>query len=148
VRHPREKAPSTALSHEVASIISRGRGYRHRTLAGRIVPVVNGVGVVGHGGHFARLDPGQRRGYIFAMPRRTSKKDSPAKLAGRMKRRWRVVLPRSKGEILGTSKPPMWRRPKQPQRSSLAWTKSSATGSWCRSLADDGGAGTGPSPYL
>ena len=35
-------------------------------------------------------------------PRRSSKKDSPKKLAGRMKRRWRVVLPRSKGEILGT----------------------------------------------
>ena len=35
-------------------------------------------------------------------PRRTSKKDSPAKLAGRMKRRWRVVLLRAKGEILGT----------------------------------------------
>jgi hypothetical protein len=35
-------------------------------------------------------------------PRRSSKKDSPAKLAGRMKRRWRVVLLRAKGEILGT----------------------------------------------
>jgi hypothetical protein len=34
-------------------------------------------------------------------PRRSSKKDSPAKLAGRMKRRWRVVLLRNKGEILG-----------------------------------------------
>ena len=34
-------------------------------------------------------------------PRRSSKKDSPAKLAGRMKRRWRVVLLRHKGEILG-----------------------------------------------
>ena len=34
-------------------------------------------------------------------PRRSSKKDSPKKLAGRMKRRWRVVLLRSKGEILG-----------------------------------------------
>ena len=33
--------------------------------------------------------------------RRPSKKDSPAKLAGRMKRRWRVVLLRNKGEILG-----------------------------------------------
>jgi hypothetical protein len=32
-------------------------------------------------------------------PRRPSKKDSPAKLAGRMKRRWRVVLLRAKGEI-------------------------------------------------
>jgi hypothetical protein len=33
--------------------------------------------------------------------RRTSKKDSPEKLASRMKRRWRVVLLRNKGEILG-----------------------------------------------
>ena len=32
--------------------------------------------------------------------RRSSKKDNPAKLAGRMKRRWRVVLLRNKGEIL------------------------------------------------
>jgi hypothetical protein len=40
------------------------------------------------------------------MPRRTSKKDSPAKLAGRMKRRWRVVLLRHKGEILGTVEAP------------------------------------------
>ena len=37
-----------------------------------------------------------------AMPsRRTSQKDSPAKLANRMKRRWRVVLMRSRGELLG-----------------------------------------------
>jgi hypothetical protein len=34
-------------------------------------------------------------------PRRLSKKDSPAKLAGRMKRRWRVVLLRNRGDILG-----------------------------------------------
>jgi hypothetical protein len=33
------------------------------------------------------------------MPR---KKDTPAKLARRMKRRWRVVLLRANGEILGT----------------------------------------------
>ena len=38
--------------------------------------------------------------------RRSSKKDSPAKLAGRMKRRWRVVLLRSKGEILGPVEAP------------------------------------------
>ena len=51
--------------------------------------------------------PGQGRGYIFAMPpRRPSKKDSPVKLAGRMKRRWRVVLLRAKGEILGTVEAP------------------------------------------
>ena len=30
----------------------------------------------------------------------------PAKLAGRMKRRWRVVLVRAKGEILGTVEAP------------------------------------------
>jgi hypothetical protein len=53
------------------------------------------------------LDRGQGRGYIFAMPpRRSSKKDSPAKLASRMKRRWRVVLLRAKGEILGTVEAP------------------------------------------
>jgi hypothetical protein len=40
------------------------------------------------------------------MPSRRSKKDSPAKLAGRMKRRWRVVLLRSKGEILGEVEAP------------------------------------------
>jgi hypothetical protein len=34
--------------------------------------------------------------------RRTSPKDTPAKLAKRMGRRWRVVLLRNKGEILGT----------------------------------------------
>ena len=48
------------------------------------------------------------RPYFWGMPpsRRTSKKDSPAKLAGRMKRRWRVVLLRHKGEILGTVEAP------------------------------------------
>jgi hypothetical protein len=52
-------------------------------------------------GPFCRFDPGQGRGYIFAaMPRRSSK-DTPAKLASRMNRRWRIVLMRSKGELLG-----------------------------------------------
>ena len=36
------------------------------------------------------------------MSRRTKPKDSPAKLARRMKRRFRIVLIRSKGEVLGT----------------------------------------------
>ena len=40
------------------------------------------------------------------MPPRRSKKDSPKKLAGRMKRRWRVVLLRAKGEILGQVEAP------------------------------------------
>jgi hypothetical protein len=35
-------------------------------------------------------------------PRRPKSKDTPAKLAGRMKRRWRIVLIRSKGEVLGS----------------------------------------------
>jgi hypothetical protein len=35
------------------------------------------------------------------MAPRRPKKDTPAKLAGRMKRRWRVALLRAKGEILG-----------------------------------------------
>ena len=34
-------------------------------------------------------------------PRRSTGKDTPRKLVGRMKRRWRVVLLRAKGEILG-----------------------------------------------
>jgi hypothetical protein len=68
--------------------------------------------------------------------RRSSKKDSPAKLAGRMKRRWRVVLLRSKGEILGTVEAPDVATARRPQRSSLISTKSSATGSWCRSLVE------------
>ena len=36
------------------------------------------------------------------MPPRPKSKDSPAKLATRMKRRFRIVLIRSKGEVLGT----------------------------------------------
>ena len=81
----------------------------------------------------------QRRGYVTAMPpRRTSKKDSPAKLAGRMKRRWRVVLLRARAKFSARSRHPMWHRPRQPQRSSLIWTKFSATGSWCRNLPEAG----------
>ena len=34
--------------------------------------------------------------------RRHKSKDTPAKLASRMKRRFRIVLIRSKGEVLGT----------------------------------------------
>jgi hypothetical protein len=39
-------------------------------------------------------------------PRRRTSKEAPAKLAKRMKRRWRVVLLRNKGEILGTVEAP------------------------------------------
>jgi hypothetical protein len=34
-------------------------------------------------------------------PRRRTSKDTPAKLAKRMSRRWRVVLLRAKGQVLG-----------------------------------------------
>jgi hypothetical protein len=47
------------------------------------------------------------RHYFSGMPpRRRTSKDTPAKLAGRMKRRWRVVLLRSKGELLGEVEAP------------------------------------------
>ena len=39
-------------------------------------------------------------------PRRRTAKDTPAKLAKRMSRRWRVVLLRAKSEILGTVEAP------------------------------------------
>jgi hypothetical protein len=39
-----------------------------------------------------------RERLIWTSPRTA---ESPAKLAGRMKRRWRVILLRSKGELLG-----------------------------------------------
>jgi hypothetical protein len=71
-----------------------------QVLAGRIVPAVNGVRVVGHAGDHARLDPPHGRGYICWMLRRP--KDTPAKLASRIKRRWRIVLMRKTGEVLGT----------------------------------------------
>jgi hypothetical protein len=34
-------------------------------------------------------------------PRRPKSKDTPAKLASRMKRRWRIILLRSEGQLLG-----------------------------------------------
>ena len=96
-------------------------------------------------GWSAVLDPGQGRGYISAMPpRRSSKKDSPAKLAGRMKRRWRVVLLRAKGEILGTVEAPDVASAKAAAAVHLVWTKSSATGSWCRSSPSAERAGCKP----
>ena len=38
--------------------------------------------------------------------RRRTSIDTPRKLAGRMKRRWRIVFLRAKGEILGTVEAP------------------------------------------
>ena len=45
--------------------------------------------------------PGRTTIFPAMPPRRRTSKDSPAKLARRMKRRCRVVLIRSKGELLG-----------------------------------------------
>jgi hypothetical protein len=39
-------------------------------------------------------------------PRRRTSKDTPSKLAKQMSRRWRVVLLRAKGEILGQVEAP------------------------------------------
>jgi hypothetical protein len=45
--------------------------------------------------------------YFLGMPsRRRTSKDTPRKLAKRMSCRWRVVLLRAKGEILGTVEAP------------------------------------------
>ena len=57
--------------------------------------------------------------------RRSSKKDSPVKLAGRMKRRWRVVLLRNKGEIPGQVEAPDVASAKAAAAVQLMWTKSS-----------------------
>ena len=43
---------------------------------------------------------------------------------------------------LWQTKRPMWHRPRQRQRSSLVWTKSSATGSSCRTCARPGDSRT------
>ena len=70
-------------------------------------------------------------------PRRASSKDTPAKLAKRMGRRWRVVLLRAKGEILRTVDP-MRKRRKLPPQSSSNWMRFSAIASWCRSWVKPG----------
>jgi hypothetical protein len=54
--------------------------------------------------HRARTGKGCVR--IRLATRRRTSKDTPAKLAKRMSRRWRVVLLRAKGEILGTVEAP------------------------------------------
>jgi hypothetical protein len=44
--------------------------------------------------------------YLPLCPAAPARKTAPAKLAKRIKRRWRVVLLRAKGEILGTVEAP------------------------------------------
>ena len=72
-------------------------------------------------------------------PRRPQSKDTPAKLASRMKRRWRIVLIRSKGESGGRSRLPMPRRRRRWLLSSSSCMSFSADGCWwCRSWAEKG----------
>ena len=49
------------VSHVIILIVGHAGNLLDQVLAGRIVPAVNGVGVVGHAGHLARLDHGQGR---------------------------------------------------------------------------------------
>jgi hypothetical protein len=54
-----------------------------------------------------RIDSSCPHPYFVGMPpRRRTSKDTPAKLASRMRRRWRVVLLRSKGQVLGEVEAP------------------------------------------
>ena len=69
-------------------------------------------------------------------PRRSSKKDSPAKLAKRMKRRLRVVLLRAKGEILGQVEAPDAQAAKTAAAVQFDLDEIQRTGSWCRSLPE------------
>jgi hypothetical protein len=71
--------------------------------------------------------------------RRRTSKDTPAKLAGRMKRRWRVVLLRAKGEILGEVEAPDVAAAKAAAAVQFDLDEIHVTGSWCRSLAEGGG---------
>ena len=57
----------------------------------------------------ARTDSNSRHPhpYLWGMPpRRRTSKDTPAKLTSRMRRRWRVALLRSKGQVLGEVEAP------------------------------------------
>ena len=65
--------------------------------------------------------------------RRRTSKDTPAKLAKRMSRRWRVVLIRNKGEILGTVEAPDAAAAKAVAAVQFELDEVRArAGSWCR----------------
>jgi hypothetical protein len=72
-------------------------------------------------------------------PRRRNSKDTPAKLVKRMKRRWRVVLLRAKGEILGTVEAPHAEAAKAAAAVQFNLDESAVSGSWCRSWREPGG---------
>ena len=68
--------------------------------------------------------------------RRPSEKDGPTKRASRMKRRWRVVLLRNKGEILGQVEAPDVASAKAAAADQFDLDEIQRTGSWCRSLRE------------
>ena len=73
---------------------------------------------------------------FLAMPPRRPSKDTPAKLASRMKRRWRIVLIRKTGQVLGTVEAGDAKAAEKSRRSSSRWTRCSADACWCRSWAE------------
>ena len=116
----RARAAITMIAHSVTQIAN---GTRRRCMFGQKIKrgevfcttqktsgagmsIGNGmsiavVGVVGHGGILTD-SIGAGEGLYFRYAPAAPPRDTPAKLASRMKRRWRVVLLRHKGEILGT----------------------------------------------
>ena len=65
--------------------------------------------------------------------RRPKPKDTPAKLAARMKRRFRIVLIRSKGEVLGTVEATDPQAAEKVAAIQFERTSFSAAGCWCGS---------------
>jgi hypothetical protein len=82
------------------------------------------------------LDPGQGRGISCRHATPPIQQRHPAKLARRMKRRWRIVLMRTKGELLGTWMPRMRRPQRQLRRSNSGSMDGSGGGCWSGSSAN------------
>ncbi len=80
---------------------------KHLFSAGRVAPRTGEPLTIERDGRSVGFDSCHAQPYFAGMPpRRRTSKDTPRKLAGRMKRRWRVVLLRHKGEILGEVEAP------------------------------------------
>jgi hypothetical protein len=67
------------------------------------------------------------------MPPRPKPKNTPAKLASRMKRRWRIVLMRKTGEVLGTVEAADPQAAEKVAAIQFELDEFSAGGCWCRS---------------
>jgi hypothetical protein len=66
-------------------------------------------------------------------PTRRPTKDSPAKLAKRVKRRWRIVLLRAKGETLGDLEATDIEAAIEAAADDSSWANFNASGCWCES---------------